>query len=153
MLERAAQGNNEQSDQQLPDTAPPAYTAEPPEDNMSDFEAEDDPSPISLTFKAGTQIEGTGNMIATPPLADATRLSTLLLAAVQRLNTVKTEATETGSQPPVLHVNLTINCGITVNGDRNVIGYKTQGVLPTSPKRKAPDEVCFKCLRYAWFPC
>ena len=148
MLERAAQGNNEQSDQQIPDTAPPAYTAEPPEDNISDFGDEDDPSPISLTLNAGTQVEGAGNMIATPPLADATRLSTLLLAAVQRLNSVKTEATETGSHPPVLHVNLTINCGITVNGDRNVIGYKTQGVLANSSKRNATDEVCLTWLCY-----
>ncbi|KAH0300848.1 hypothetical protein KCU71_g11760, partial [Aureobasidium melanogenum] len=79
-------------------------------------------------------------MIATPPLADATRLSTLLLAAVQSLNAAKTSASESGSRTPVLQVSLTINCGITVIGDKNVIGYKTQAVLPTTSKRKMTEE-------------
>lgn len=105
----------------------------------------EDPAPITLSLNADTQVHGAGNMIATPPLADATRLSTLLLTAVQSLNAAETDATDFTSRTPVLHVNLTINCGITVHGDRNVIGYRTQGVLPTASKRKAVDEVgrCF----------
>ncbi|KAI4715964.1 hypothetical protein E4T48_07841 [Aureobasidium sp. EXF-10727] len=140
MLERASAEDGEHHPQQLSDIPPPAYSAE---DNLTDSENEDedeDPSPVTLILNADTKVHGTGNMIAAPPLADATRLSALLLAAVQSLNAAKTSAPETGSAPPVLQVNLTINCGITVTGDKNVIGYKTQGVLPTIPKRKAAEE-------------
>jgi hypothetical protein len=144
MLERASAEDGEHHPQQLSDIPPPAYTAE---DNLSDSENEDedeDPSPVTLVLNADTKVHGTGNMIATPPLADATRLSALLLAAVQSLNAAKTNAIEFefGSSSPVLQVNLTINCGITVIGDKNVIGYKTQGTLPTTLKRKITEEVC-----------
>jgi hypothetical protein len=140
MLERATGEEGEHHPQELSDIPPPAYTAE---DNLSDSEDEDeDPSPISLVLNADTKVHGTGNMIATPPLADATRLSALLLAAVQSLNAARANATASGSPTPVLQVNLTINCGITVIGDKNVIGYKTQGTLPTSSKRKMTEEVC-----------
>jgi hypothetical protein len=140
MLERASAEDDEHHPQQLSDIPPPAYTAE---DNLSDREDEDeDPSPVTLILNADTKVHGTGNMIATPPLADASRLSALLLAAVQSLNAAKTNAIESGSSTSVLQVNLTINCGITVIGDKNVIGYKTQGTLPTTSKRKITEEVC-----------
>jgi hypothetical protein len=144
MLERASTEDGEHYPQELPDIPPPAYTAE---DNFPDSEDEDededeDPSPIALILNADTKVHGTGNIIATLPLADATRLSALLLAAVQSLNAARTNATESGSSTPVLQVNLTINCGVTVIGDKNVIGYKTQGTLPTASKRKITEEVC-----------
>ncbi|THX09176.1 hypothetical protein D6D13_06301 [Aureobasidium pullulans] len=141
LLERAAAASGQQHPQDITDL-PPAYTAQ---DTLSDSEDEDDddedPSPITLVLNTDTQVQGIGNMIATPPLADATRLSALLLAAVQSLNAAKTAATKPGSQTPVLQVNLTINCGITVTGNNNVVGYKTQGVLPTTTKRKSLEEV------------
>jgi hypothetical protein len=142
MLERASAEDGEHHPQQLSDIPPPAYTAE---ENLTDSEDEDedeDPSPVTLVLNADTKVHGTGNMIATPPLADATRLSAFLLAAVQSLNAAKTSAAESGSTTPTLQVNLTINCGITVIGDKNVIGYKTQGALPTGSKRKSIEEVC-----------
>ncbi|KAH0371141.1 hypothetical protein KCU65_g2107, partial [Aureobasidium melanogenum] len=140
MLERAStEEDGEHHPQELLDIPPPAYCAE---ENLSDLEDEEDedPSPVTLILNADTKVQGTGNMIATPPLADATRLSTLLLAAVQSLNAAKTSATESGLPSPTLQVNLTINCGITVVGDKNVIGYKTQAVLPTTCKRKITEE-------------
>lgn len=142
MLERASAEDGEHHPQSLSDIPPPAYTAE---DNLIDSEddyEDEDPSPINLILNADTKVHGTGNMIATSPLSDATRLSALLLAAVQSLNASKTSTTESGSSTPMLQVNLTINCGITVIGDKNVIGYKTQGTLPTSLKRKITEEVC-----------
>jgi hypothetical protein len=142
MLERASAEDGEHHPQQLSDLPPPAYTAE---DNLTDSEdgdEDEDPSPVTLVLNADTKVHGTGNMIATPPLADATRLSALLLAAVQSLNAAKTSGAESGSTIPMLQVNLTINCGITVIGDKNVIGYKTQGTLPTGVKRKSIEEVC-----------
>ncbi|KAK5006020.1 hypothetical protein LTR28_006992, partial [Elasticomyces elasticus] len=55
----------------------------------------------------------------TSSLADATRFSALLLNAVQQLN-AKAEAS--GGRRRRLNVNLTINCGLTVVGDRNYAG-------------------------------
>lgn len=142
MLERAsAEQDDEHHSQQLSDTPPPAYFAEETLIDFEDEEENEDPSPVTLILNADTKVHGTGNMIATPPLADATRLSTLLLAAVQSLNAAKTSATESGLPTPTLEVNLTINCGITVVGDKNVIGYKTQAVLPSTSKRKITEEV------------
>ncbi|KAG9826291.1 hypothetical protein KCU98_g16697, partial [Aureobasidium melanogenum] len=141
MLERAsAEEDGEHHPQQLSDIPPPAYSAEETFTDLEDEEEDEDPSPVTLILNADTKVHGTGNMVATPPLADATRLSTLLLAAVQSLNAAKTSASESGSPTPVLQVNLTINCGITVIGDKNVIGYKTQAVLPTTSKRKMTEE-------------
>ncbi|KAI5205343.1 hypothetical protein E4T39_03015 [Aureobasidium subglaciale] len=140
MLERASAGDGEHHPQQIFDHPPPSYSAE---DNLSDSEGEDDdedPSPITLVLNTDTKVQGAGNMIASPPLADATRLSALLLAAVQSLNAAKPSAAQSGSPTPTLQVNLTINCGITVIGDRNVIGYKTRGILPTTTKRKVTEE-------------
>lgn len=117
---------------------------------------EDDPSPVSVTLNAATSIRGMGNLIATPALNDATRFSALLLAAVQSLN-AKAEAEanpnaavlttgDPGKVRPLLKVKLVLNCGIVVNGDRNVIGYRASpsgagGATTAGAKRKAADEV------------
>ncbi|KAK6005218.1 hypothetical protein QM012_007997 [Aureobasidium pullulans] len=141
MLERASTEEDvEHHPRQISDIPPPAYSAEEPLIDLKDEEDDEDPFPVTLILNADTNIRGTGNMIATPPLADATRLSALLLAAVQSLNAAKESATESGSPTPVLQVNLTINCGITVIGDKNVIGYKTQAVLPATSKRRFTGE-------------
>jgi hypothetical protein len=144
MLEQQSSGNNEHPQHSPDAAAPPAYTQK---DDMAELEdigdecQDEDPSPVTLTINAGSHINGSGNMIAAPPLADSTRLSTLLLAAIQSLNHAR--SSDTSQSFSILHVDLTINCGITVNGDGNVIGYKTQGVLPHPLKRKSVgDEVC-----------
>ncbi|KAK5722502.1 hypothetical protein LTR15_005733 [Elasticomyces elasticus] len=111
--------------------APPAYVeadddCESTEDT-TDGEESGPPSPLKLTINAAHHIQGSNNLVPTSPslLADTTRFSTLLLAAVSKLN----EAAE-GRK---LNVNLTINCGITVVGDRNVVG--NVGLKPKSPSR------------------
>ncbi|KAG9716073.1 hypothetical protein KCU75_g23584, partial [Aureobasidium melanogenum] len=87
MLERAsAEEDGEHQPQQLSDIPPPAYSAEETLSELEDEEEDEDPSPVTLILNADTKVHGIGNMIATPPLADATRLSTLLLAAVRSLN-------------------------------------------------------------------
>lgn len=151
LLERAASGNQAPS---IPDTAPPAYSATCPnslshdnnysdsDSNVSDADNED-PSPVTLTLNAGTTVHGTGNLVATPALSDATRFSALLLAAVQKLNAIA-EAAATGGEGdaksrPILQVQLVVNCGIMVTGDRNVVGYRAPQTmsLPGGVKRKA----------------
>jgi len=121
-----------------PTTAPPPYT--PSETNNvdtdtdTDFEDEDEDededeptpsssssSPIKLTINAAHSIQGSNNLVPTSPtpLADATKFSAVLLAAVKQLNAAA--ETSTGAKR-ALKVDLTINCGITVIGDRNVVG-------------------------------
>lgn len=128
-----------------------AETSDDDEDGI-----ENDPSPVTVTLNAATSIRGMGNLIATPALSDATRFSALLLAAVQNLN-AKAEAEanlnvaslttgDTGKVRPLLKVRLVLNCGIVVNGDRNVIGYRASpsgagGATTAGAKRKADDEV------------
>jgi len=107
--------------------APPAYTARP-DTNPNEEEDEDeteDPDPVSLVLNAATTVRGSDNIVSllSTPLADATRFSTLLLAAVQRLNAAaEEEASIAGKCRPILKVNLTINAGLNVLGNRNVVG-------------------------------
>ena len=158
LIERAASAALPTPNQSTDSTPPPPYSAtaqshpnlSDPYDfydsNVEDSEdSEDsDPSPVTLTLNTGPTITGSNNIISTlsSPLADATRFSALLLAAVQSLNAKAEEAaavsvtsaaaasaTEEGSAHPSrkralrpLQVNLIINAGITVNGDRNVVG-------------------------------
>ncbi|KAK4560441.1 hypothetical protein LTR86_005637 [Recurvomyces mirabilis] len=114
-----------------PTTAPPPYT--PSErndvdtDTDSDDEGEPTPSspPVKLTINAAHRIQGSNNLVPTSPtpLADATKFSAVLLAAVQQLNAAAAAAeASTGTARRALNVDLTINCGITVIGDRNVVG-------------------------------
>jgi hypothetical protein len=110
-----------------PETAPPPYT---PSDLDSDSEDEDeaDEEPMKLTINAAHRVQGSNNLVPTSatPLADATRFSTLLLTAVNQINRTAEARPRRG-----LKVDLTINCGITVVGDRNVIG--NVAVKPRTP--------------------
>ena len=103
-----------------PIEAPPPYTSSEADSDSDDDEEEDEPeSPLSLTINAAHSIQGSNNLVPTSPtpLADATRFSSLLLHAVNQMNN-----TATTKPRRKLKVDLTINCGITVIGDRNVIG-------------------------------
>lgn len=172
LIERATNPPQQPTDP-IPETAPPAYSASPPayytddcsyDDDEDENEEEQatqdaDPSPVTLTLNATTSIQGEGNLVAAgPALADATRFSALLLAAVQSLN-AKAEAEarlasgeEQGGKRvrPVLNVQLVLNCGIEIHGDKNVIGFRPAAVGPKTQasqaqsvgvKRKA-EEVC-----------
>ncbi|KAK5132924.1 hypothetical protein LTR08_008371 [Meristemomyces frigidus] len=105
---------------------PPPYS---PSDADSDSDDEDDEtdssSPIKLTINAAHSIQGSNNLVPTSPtpLADATKFSTILLAAVKQLNQAGVSNNASDGKPRrALKIDLTINCGITVVGDRNVIG-------------------------------
>ncbi|KAI7523288.1 hypothetical protein KC331_g18755, partial [Hortaea werneckii] len=95
-------------------------------------------------LNAAHNIQGSNNLVPTSPspLADATRFTTLLLAAVKQLNAAATSDPLSSSssrifpaakRAPPLTVDLTINCGITIVGDRNVVGN-------VSLKPKAPAQ-------------
>lgn len=155
LIDRARQGLPQQPQQdQIPSTAPPPYTASEDNDNSdSDSEDEDeDPSPLSLTINAATSIQGNNNLVPTSasPLADATKFSALLLHAVKRINDSASSG-DGGKGRGRVNVALTINCGVTVVGDRNVVGSvglrakqgsATGGAVEGSGlKRKAASEV------------
>ncbi|KAI7483861.1 hypothetical protein KC351_g4860 [Hortaea werneckii] len=132
-----------QQQQPTPDSAPPPYMPSEHDDYEDDFDSDSDednepihhqptpPSPLKLTLNAAHNIQGCNNLVPTSPspLADATRFTTLLLAAVQQLNAAASEplASISSRRSPAskrgpLTVDLTINCGITIVGDRNVVG-------------------------------
>ncbi|KAF2771692.1 hypothetical protein EJ03DRAFT_21976 [Teratosphaeria nubilosa] len=126
--------------QTTPETAPPPpYTAisqaqaqeedDDDDDDTSDSEANStNPLPISLTINAAHTITGSNNLIPTTTgpsptiLQDATRLSTLLLATLNQLNNHPPTTTPAGNAKRALKLDLTINCGLTLVGDRNVVG-------------------------------
>lgn len=126
------------------DTAPPPYTSSEciessdEADEIDDADDEIDP-PFKLSINNASHIQGNNNLIPTSPspLVDATRFGTLLLAAVNQINNrAASEATVVAGGGKAarrrgLKVDLTINCGITVIGDRNVVG--NIGIRPKAP--------------------
>jgi hypothetical protein len=130
--------------QQLPsptDTiAPPPYTASEHDDDVDDDT--DDEEPLRLTINAQHSIQGNNNLVPTSPtpLADATKFSTILLTALNQIN----GAAQAGVSQRRLRVDLTINCGINVVGDRNVIGnvgLKPKALAQAGPARPAVNAV------------
>ncbi|KAK5115935.1 hypothetical protein LTR62_000391 [Meristemomyces frigidus] len=143
-----------------PLTGPPPYTTGPEEEMDFDSDSDDTdpneerPSPIRLTINAAHSIHGSNNLVPiTPnPLTDATRLSTVLLSALHQLQTATSDETldissaaELNAQArPIkrarapkktMRVAVVINCGITVIGDRNVIGN-----IALKPKSPSPSQ-------------
>lgn len=114
--------------------APPPYSPSETDGASDDDDDEEDgpsSSPLKLTINAAHSIQGSNNLVPTSPtpLADATKFSTILLTAIKQLNTVH-ELAE-GYSRRALKVDLAINCGITVIGDRNVVG--NVGLKPKAP--------------------
>ncbi|KAK3112093.1 hypothetical protein LTR53_011988 [Teratosphaeriaceae sp. CCFEE 6253] len=109
---------------------PPPYTPSDTDGEDADSDPEDVPAPLKLTVNAAHSVQGSNNLLPTSPtaLSDATRFSTLLLAAIHQINNA-------ASAKRSLKVDLTINCGVTVIGDRNVIG--NVGLKPKSPSPPA----------------
>ncbi|GAB1739405.1 hypothetical protein NU219Hw_g4365t1 [Hortaea werneckii] len=135
--------------QPTPDSAPPPYMPSEHDDYEDDSDEDNEPddqhppsTPLKLTLNAAHNIQGCNNLVPTSPspLADATRFTTLLLAAVKQLNSASELASSSASRrfpaskrAPPLTVDLTINCGVTIVGDRNVVGN-------VSLKPKAPAQ-------------
>jgi hypothetical protein len=132
---RVEQIRNAVQQQQFPSCPPPPYEDDDSDMNSDEEDDEDaeaeaaaidklPPSslPLKLTINAANRIQGNGNLvpISATPLADASSSSHLLLQAVSQLNAVAAAGEGRAARP--LNVDLTINCGITVIGDRNVVG-------------------------------
>lgn len=137
LAERARNGTQQQP---TPSTAPPPYSES--DMDSDDEDSDDESSPVKLIVNAAHSIQGSNNLVPTSPtpLADATKFSTLLLHAVNQINAANSaaNANSTGGAPTFrrpLKVDLTINCGITVIGDRNVIG--NVGLRPKQPNGAA----------------
>ena len=116
-----------QDAEQAIDTAPPPpYT-----DTDSDAGDYDQQPHHKLTINAEHKITGQGNLVPLNPsvLADATKFSAVLLKVIAQLNAAATADGDDQTRP--LCVDLTINCGVTVMGSRNVVGH-------IGLKRKAP---------------
>lgn len=135
ILAERAHNASQRQHQPPPSTAPPPYSES--DSDSDDFDSDDESSPpVKLTLNAAHSIQGSGNLVPTSatPLADATKFSTLLLHAVNQINAANNRATASSRTPTCrrpLRVDLTINCGITVVGDRNVVG--NVGVKPKLP--------------------
>lgn len=133
--ERARQPfqQQQQAQQQPP---PPPYEGFDSDDDDDEEEAvaADTPSssPLKLTINAANSIQGCNNLVPTSPtaIADATRFSAILLQAVNQINNLAQNGA-TAQPPKPLKIDLTINCGLTIVGDRNVVG--NVGLKPKSP--------------------
>lgn len=135
VLAERARNASQRQQQFTPSTAPPPYSESDSDSDDSDSDDESSP-PVKLTLNAAHNIQGSGNLVPTSatPLADATKFSTLLLHAVNQVNAANDKTTASSDTPTYrrpLRVDLTINCGITVVGDRNVVG--NVGVKPKLP--------------------
>jgi hypothetical protein len=95
-----------------------------------DDEKDDDDELPEVTINATTQIRGHGNIISVPPM-DAVRIAGLLHTMMY--GPPGQSSTQSGLHTPphepramrtkgVPKLNITVNCGATVFGDRNVVG-------------------------------
>lgn len=90
---------------------PPPYTP-PPRNffNNADEDDEEEPEPsITFTIHAPTTVHGSNNIIAIPP-PDVARLTAAMIGSIsQKLNLAR-------------NINVQINCGVSVIGDKNIVG-------------------------------
>lgn len=130
MAERARQQQQPATHQPIHTAPPPPYTESEDSDSDSDSDSDHDEEPMKLTINASHAVHGSNNLVPTSPsaLADATKFSTILMNAVSQLNNA---ANARLGQTRPLRVDLTINCGVTVVGNRNVIG--NVGIRPKAP--------------------
>jgi len=131
-----------QDAEQAMDTAPPPPYTDTDSD-AGDYEQQQPHH--KLTINAEHKITGQGNLVPLNPsaLADATKFSAILLSAIARLNAAA-NADGDGGQTRQLCVDLTINCGVTVMGSRNVvgnIGLKRKAPVPMPDGSKAAEVV------------
>lgn len=121
---------------------PPDFDLTADDEDEDEDEHEEDPSPISLTLNTAPRISGRDNIVLpnASPVADQVRFTTLLLAALQQLNAKAGTEIGGGQQLPVLSINLTINCGLTITGTGNVVCAPTVSLAQgLAMKRKAAD--------------
>lgn len=129
------------AEEQAMDTAPPPPYTDTDSD-AGDYEQQQPQH--KLTINAEHKITGQGNLVPLNPsaLADATKFSAILLSAIARLNSAA--SADGDGQKRQLCVDLTINCGVTVMGSRNVvgnIGVKRKAPIPMPDGSKAAEVV------------
>ncbi|EME49107.1 hypothetical protein DOTSEDRAFT_104995, partial [Dothistroma septosporum NZE10] len=121
--------------QTLPETAPPPYS-ESDMDSADDEDEEDDDEsddmPVKLTINAAHRIQGSNNLVPTSStsLTDTTKFTASLLHTVNQINAANSRSAG-GSARALrrpLKIDLAINCGLEIIGDRNVVG--AVGVKP-----------------------
>nr|POE58674.1 hypothetical protein CFP56_68349 [Quercus suber] len=112
------------------DIAPPPYLeAQDEPDPMANESAQLQDESVTLTINAPHEIRGDSNVASVMPLVDATRYCTVLLTSIKQLM----QRDDTMGHVPRPPLNLVINCGVTVVGDRNFIGTplpRPQQALP-----------------------
>lgn len=106
--------------QALNNAPPPPYTDDV--DSDTDSQPEDTDQPHKVTINAGHTVSGHNNLVPCsiyPATIDnATKMSAALLIAVARLN----DDNAANGASRRIRLDLTINCGVTVSGSRNVTG-------------------------------
>ncbi|KAF2496308.1 hypothetical protein BU16DRAFT_617762 [Lophium mytilinum] len=115
----------------LPYTANANYTYNPYNPFAGDdSDSEDDDT--TVVINASTQIRGSGNVIAMP-LIDAPRISAALFSVLKSHSTGKRGT-----------VNVQIHCGVSIIGERNVVGLQGVGLRPkaaaTTPAAATPQK-------------
>jgi hypothetical protein len=96
-----------------------------PYDPEEDENDDEDELP-EITINATTQIRGHGNIISVPPM-DAVRIAGLLHTMMYGPpGQTNSAGPRTRISPP--KINITVNCGATVFGDRNVVGPGLEGI-------------------------
>nr|POE47484.1 hypothetical protein CFP56_00815 [Quercus suber] len=103
-----------------PDTAPSPYVQA--RNNPAPLPADELPNPydepITLTVNVPYEIKGDLNVANVVPLVDATRYCTVLLTSIKQL----VQQDGALARVPRPQINLVVNCGVSVVGDRNFIG-------------------------------
>lgn len=92
-----------------------------------DEEVECEGPTIDLTINAATQIHGHNNLVpqSQAQYQDASRITAVLMQALQQFHERTLGAAQTEAQHSTsgkMNISLTINCGTTIVGSRNVIG-------------------------------
>jgi hypothetical protein len=102
-----------------------------PEEEEEEDEKDDDDTP-EITINAATQVRGNGNIISITQM-DSVRIANLIATMLQgpkapeptSPQTLPSLASMTSEPKPTRQyprVNITVNCGATVIGDRNIVG-------------------------------
>jgi hypothetical protein len=123
--------------------APPAYhmVVDPtapipnmrsPYDPEEEEEKDDDEDTPEITINAATQVRGNGNIISITQM-DSVRIANLITTMLyggkvpepgspQRLPSMASLTAELKPARQYPKINITVNCGATVIGDRNIVG-------------------------------
>jgi hypothetical protein len=111
--------------------APPAYysvvessvpipNVRNPYDPEEEHDNNDDDETPEITINAATQVRGNGNIISIAQM-DSVKIATPSSQSPQG-QTLPSLASMTSLPRPYPKINITVNCGATIIGDRNIVG-------------------------------